>query len=128
MASKLDVLTPFLDRIENPQHRARTEEVLLWVTDTFPNLEPRIAWNQPMFTDHGTFIVGFSVARHHLAVAPEEKALRRFSDDIRRSGYEHTKMLIRLPWEKPVDYALLEKIIRFNIEDKKDCTTFWRRK
>lgn len=128
MAAGLDVFSPFLDKIENPQHRARTEEVLAWVMSTFPNLKPRIAWNQPMFTDHGTFIVGFSVARRHLAVAPEEEALRRFSDDVRQAGYEHTKMLIRLPWEKPVDYALLEKIIRFNIEDKKDCTTFWRRK
>jgi len=36
-------------------------------------------------------------------------------------------MLMRLPWNKPVNYDLLKKIIAFNIEDKKDVTTYWRR-
>jgi uncharacterized protein YdhG (YjbR/CyaY superfamily) len=32
-----------------------------------------------------------------------------------------------IPWDKPMDYELLERIIRFNIEDKKGCETFWRK-
>jgi hypothetical protein len=63
----MEVFAEYLARIDNPQHRARTEEVLGWVTKKFPNLMPKIAWNQPMFTDHGTYIIGFSVAKHHLA-------------------------------------------------------------
>lgn len=34
------------------------EEVLGWVTKKFPNLKPKISWNQPILTDHGTFIIG----------------------------------------------------------------------
>ena len=98
-----------------------------WVTKQFPNLTPKIAWNQPMFTDHGTFIIGFSTARPHLAVAPERAGIEHFSDEIVQAGYEHSKELIRIPWDSPVDYALLEEIISFNIRDKADCTTFWRK-
>ena len=37
----MDAFKEFLDRIDNPQHRARTEEVLAWVTKTFPHFYPR---------------------------------------------------------------------------------------
>ena len=80
-----------------------------------------------MFTDHGTYIIGFSAAKHHIAVAPEKAALNLFAQDIAQAGYEHSKELIRIPWEKPVEYALLQKLIAFNIADKAECTTFWRK-
>ncbi len=123
----MEVFADFLVHIDDPQHRARTEEVLGWVTQKFPNLLPKIAWNQPMFTDHDTFIIGFSVAKKHLAVAPERAGIIRFSDEIEQAGYEHTKELVRFPWDRPINYALLEKMIEFNILDKAGCATFWRK-
>ena len=123
----MEVLAEFLAKIEDPQQKARTEEVLSWVMKRFPQLVPWIAWNQPMFTDHGTFIIGFSLAKHHLAVSPEKAGIDRFSEEIRRAGYEHSKMLLRLPWDRPVDYALLEKMIEFNIADKAGHQLFWRK-
>ncbi|EST11383.1 iron chaperone [Sporolactobacillus laevolacticus] len=123
----MEVFADYLAHIDNPEHRARTEEVLAWITKKFPNLKPKIAWNQPMFTDHGTFIIGFSVAKHHLAVGPEKAGIDHFSDEIVQAGYDHTKLLVRIKWERPVDYSLLEKMIAFNIMDKADCSTFWRK-
>ncbi len=123
----MEAFAEFLAKIEDFQQRARTEEVLSWVMKRFPQLAPRIAWNQPMFTDHGTFIIGFSLAKQHLAVSPEKAGIDRFSDEIRQAGYEHTKMLMRLPWDRSVDYSLLEKMIGFNIADKAGHTLFWRR-
>lgn len=115
----------FLVKMESPEQRERLEEILHWVQDNFPQLERRIAWNQPMFTDHGTFIIGFSVSKKHLAVAPE--GVERFSRAAEEAGYDCTKMLIRIPWNKAVSFSLLEEIISFNIADKKDCETFWRK-
>jgi uncharacterized protein YdhG (YjbR/CyaY superfamily) len=123
----MEVFAEYLAHIDNPQHRDRTKEVLAWVTRKFTNLEPKIAWNQPMFTDHGTFIIGFSVAKHHLAVAPESAGINHFSDEIVQAGYNHTKQLVRIQWDSPVDFSLLEKMIEFNILDKADCSTFWRK-
>ncbi len=123
----MEVFAEYLSRIDNPQHRARVEEVLSWIIKRFPDLVPKIAWNQPMFTDHGTFIIGFSTARQHLAVAPERAGINHFSDEIVQAGYNHSKELVRIPWDGPVDLALLEKMIEFNILDKTGCSNFWRK-
>ena len=44
-----------------------------------------------MFTDHGTFIIGFSVSKKHLAVAPESVTITHVEDDIVKAGYDYTK-------------------------------------
>ena len=123
----MEVFEEFLGEMEHPAHRERMEEILSWIQDTFPQLEPLIKWNQPMFADHGTFIIGFSVSKKHIAFSPESVVIEKFSDDIIQSEYEHTKEIVRIPWNKPVDYHLLKNIIAFNIEDKADYTDFWRK-
>lgn len=123
----MEVFAEYLAQIDNPQHRARMEEILAWIVGKFPNLASKIAWNQPMFTDHGTFIIGFSTAKQHLAFAPEKAGIQHFSDQIVQAGYTHTNQLGRIPWDRPVDFSLLERIIEFNISDKADCSTFWRK-
>ncbi len=122
----MEAFREFISGIQDPEQRARTEEVLRWVAATFPDLKARIAWNQPVFTDHGTYIVGFSLAKGHLAVGQEAAAIRHFAAELAVGGHSFSRMLIRFPWGKPVDYKLLEKVIRYNIEDKKDCPTFCR--
>lgn len=124
----MEEFAEYLARIDDLQHRDRMEEVLTWVHENFPALLAKIAWNQPMFTDHGTFIIGFSVSKLHLAVAPEQMTINHFSGDIVEAGYDHTKQLMRIKWDDPVDYSLLERIIAFNVTEKADCSTFWRKK
>lgn len=123
----MEVFKEYLAKINNSAHRERMEEVLNWVGEQFPGLEQKMAWNQPMYTDHGTFIIGFSIAKHHLAVSPENAGIVHFSDDIKEAGYDHTRQIVRIPWDRPVDFSLLEKMIEFNIMDKADCLTFWRK-
>ncbi|MEK4851433.1 iron chaperone [Paenibacillus sp. FSL H7-0756] len=122
----MDVFAEYLAKIDNPVHRGTVEEVLAWVLQEFPQLEPRIAWNQPMFTDHGTYIIGFSVAKGHMAVAPEKAGMDHFEEVLKQGGVDHTKLLIRMKWTNPVDYGLLKQLIEYNIADKADCTSFWR--
>jgi hypothetical protein len=122
----MEIFEPFLRKIDDPAHRARMAEVLGWVLARFPTLSPVIKWNQPMFTDHGTYIIGFSVAKHHIAIAPELYIMQRFAQEIAATGYSASQELIRIRWAQPVDFALLEMLISFKIADKADCKTFWR--
>lgn len=123
----MENIKEYLETIDNPKYRQRLEEIFEWIGNKFPNLVSKIAWNQPMFTDHDTYIIGFSVSKNHLSVAPEEAGIKHFSDEIVQAGYEFTKGIIRIPWKSSVDYALLERMIAYNILDKADCTTFWRK-
>ncbi|AZA12625.1 iron chaperone [Corynebacterium choanae] len=110
------------------QQRPVVEAMLEWVGNQYPMLELRIAWNQPMFTDHGTFIIGFSAAKGHLAIAPEEHTVAHFAAELDRRGVRHTKMLIRQPWDEPLDTALVGELIDYQRETKRDVTSFWRPK
>lgn len=123
----MEVFEGYLKTIENEEHRSRMREVLQWIRERFPDLEPRIAWNQPMFTHHGTFIIGFSTAKNHMAVAPERAGILHFCGEMAEAGYGYSQQLMRIKWDEPVDFSLLERMIRFNREDKEDCLSFWRK-
>jgi uncharacterized protein YdhG (YjbR/CyaY superfamily) len=122
----MEAFPAVLNGIANPAHRARIEEVLAWVAGRFPQLGTRVAWGQPMFTHHDTIILSLKPSKKHLGIVPETLAIEHFADRIAAAGYESTHMIIRIPWDKPVDYALLEALIEYNIRDKADCKTFWR--
>jgi uncharacterized protein YdhG (YjbR/CyaY superfamily) len=116
----------FLDTISDPIKRERMEGIINFIRKSFPKLNEEIKWNQPMFSHHGTFIIAFSIAKPHIAVAPEGVAINRFKDDIEKAGYSHTSGMFRIKWSDKVDFDLLYNMIAFNIEDKKDMTKFWR--
>ena len=123
----METFKDFLDQITDPAQRARTQEVLSTVAERFPQLGTRIAWGQPTFTHHDTFIISFSLARQHLAVAPELPAIEHFEQELKEKGYAATTMLFRIPWNKEIDWDLLSRIIQYNIDGKKDCQTYWRK-
>lgn len=116
----------FINKLDSVEHQDRVRELLTWIEDSFPQLEKQFKWNQPMFADHGTFIIGFSTSKNHLAVAPEQVTMNHFAEEISAADYEATKQLFRIKWNQPVNYDLLKNIIQFNIEDKADYTKFWR--
>ena len=123
----MEVFAKYLAGIDNPDHRDRTEEILAWVANKFPNLEPQIKWNKPTFTDHGTYIIMFAAAKNHLSILPEKETMAHFADEITKAGYSASSHLFRIPWTEPVNYELLEKIIEFNIKDKAEHSNFWRK-
>ncbi len=123
----MENINDFLATIPDESHRAFAKAVFDWVKAEFPQLESVIKWNQPMFTDHGTFIIGFSASKNHLAAAPEHACMVRFEAEMDANGVDHTKELMRFPWEQPIDYALLKQMIAFNIADKAGCEGFWRK-
>lgn len=116
----------FLDSIDESPKRERMEGILKHIKERFPQLVEEIKWNQPMFSDHGTFIIGFSISKGHIAISPEPEGISQFEKEIEEAGYSHTQGLFRIKWTDKVDFDLLDKIIFFNIEDKKEMTKYWR--
>ena len=115
----------YLATIDQPDHQLRVRSVLTGVQAAFPALHQRVAWHQPMFTDHGTFVIGFSVSQHHLAVALEGPTMVHFRDRLVAAGYHPGKRLARIGWDQSVDRALLAEIIQFVVSAKADVSSFW---
>ena len=119
-----------LSRIDNAAHRSRALEVLEWVHSTYPELGVRIAWNQPMFTLDNTFIIGFSYAKKHLAVAPEPAGIEKFSEQFSDRGFPTPPCWCAFPGlhgELAADMHLdlLGEMIEFNMADKEGMEKFW---
>lgn len=122
----MEAYRKFIQEIADQNHRDRMEEILSWTHSQFPSLKPEFKWNQPMFSDHETYIIGFSVSKQHIAISPEQAGIEHFAEALEEAGYDYSKMIFRIKWNQPVDYKLLEKIIQYNIIDKAECKTFWR--
>jgi uncharacterized protein YdhG (YjbR/CyaY superfamily) len=118
-------LKEYLDGIINESNRHKFESLLYWVKDRFPNLELLIKWNQPMFLDHGTFIVSFTAAKNHFSIAPETVVLNEFINQIKELNYAYSKKIFRIMFNDEINYDLLEKMILRSIELKENYDKFW---
>ncbi|MFQ7236334.1 MAG: iron chaperone [Enterococcus hulanensis] len=116
----------YLQQLENDEQRTKLRTLFQQILTDFPELGTRIAWNEPMFTHHDTFIIGFSTAKNHFSVSPEVACLKKFLPAIEKIGYGHTNNIFRIKWNEAIDYALIKDMIAFNIEDKAEYTKFWR--
>ena len=124
----IKTLDEFLATIPNANNRARIVEVLDWVSQRYPEHELRTARNQPMFTHHGTYIIGFSATCRHMAMAPEHATTIRLEQAMRERGTDIGKMFARQPWNEPFDYELAAAFIDRQLGDKLETTSFWRPK
>ena len=122
----MNTFQEFLETVEESEKRERLVSIFSYIRKEFPELQEEVKWKQPMFTDHGTFIIGFSVSKGHISVGPERACLQKFQDDIKKAKYPLLKELFQISWKEPVDFELLHKMIAYNIEDKKEHPGFWR--
>ena len=75
-----------------------------------------------MFTHHGIYIIGFSAASKHLAMAPERTTMIRFEPVMRERGTNVDTMLACQPWR--FAYKLPDALITHQLHDKQDCSPF----
>jgi uncharacterized protein len=123
----MEAFIEYLNTIKDENHKERLQEILVHLASKYPSLMPKIAYNQPVFTDHGTYIIGFGVAKHHISVAPEIACMQHFTQQIAEAGYASTKGLFKIGWDNPINYSLLDQLMEFNMQEKASCTTFWRK-
>lgn len=116
----------YLEKIVDEAKRSKVVDILDHIMASYPNLELEYKYNQPMFTSEKTFILALSVATNHISIAPEMKTMEKFKDRISKANYSQTERLFRIKFTDEVDYALIDDIVAYNIDDKAGYTKFWR--
>lgn len=86
----------FLSNFKNPILKFKLEPIFEQIQKEIPNLTVELKWNQPMFIMNGTFIIGFSVAKNHISIAPEAVTMAIFTNDIKAANYEATNNLFKI--------------------------------
>lgn len=122
----METFNNYLEAMDHPDYRFKMETILNWIIEKYPMLEQRISYNQLMFVYNGTYILGLSYAKNHIAVSPEGKTMKVYEELILDTGLSHTKNIVRIKWDEPIPYDLIKRFIEFNKEDKKGDTSFWR--
>lgn len=126
---KISNYEEFLENIPDNNHRKIIDDIKNHLLKKFKKekLEIHIAWNQLMFTVNKTFILAISTSKKHFSIASEKVTHDRFENEYIKNGYKFSKMLFQIQWNQKINYNLLEKIVEIDIDEKRDCNTFWRK-
>ena len=117
----------YIQSIQNDMQKERMIQLIEWILKQYPMLELVYKWRGPMFIHHNTFILGLSVAKHHIALAPDTETMIAFKARIKAVGYDQSMMFIKIKNEQPLHFDLIQSVIDTNILEKQHTQTFWRK-
>ncbi len=80
-----------------------------------PDAEEAIRYGIPTFRQNGSNLVHFAAFKDHLSFFPTASGVEAFRKEL--SSYKLSKGTIQFPLDKPVPYDLVERIVRFRVEE-----------
>ncbi|WNY26101.1 iron chaperone [Methanolapillus millepedarum] len=80
-----------------------------------PDAQEKIAWGMPSFTAYGSYVAQFAAHKNHVGFYPGPEAITVFEKEL--SGYKTSKGGIQFPYEKPVPYDVIEKIVKYRAQE-----------
>lgn len=95
------------------------QKILTEVRETIkaaaPDAGEKISYNMATFTLNGNYLVYFAGWKNHIAFygAPRDNA--EFREDL--SAYESGQGTLKFPYDKPVPYVLISKIVKFRVAE-----------
>ena len=81
-----------------------------------PDATERISYRMPTYTGNGN-LVHFAGHRNHIGFYPTPSGIDAFKKQL--SPYEGSKGSVRFPLEKPLPLDLIERIVKFRVEEDK---------
>lgn len=82
-----------------------------------PDAEETIKYRIPTFVLGGN-LVHFAAFAKHVGFYPTPSGIKRFGSEL--SGYRTAKGSIQFPLDLPIPYELIEKIVRFRVQENRD--------
>ena len=79
-----------------------------------PELKQTISYGIPTLKKNGKNILHFAAQKAHLGIYPGSEAIAHF--DERLKDYRTSKGTIQIPYIAPLDYQLIEDLVRYNLE------------
>lgn len=79
-----------------------------------PDATEKISYQMPTFYLHGN-LVHFAAFKNHIGFYPTPSGVSSFDEEL--SPYKRAKGSIVFPHDKPIPYELIEKIVKFRVEE-----------
>jgi uncharacterized protein YdhG (YjbR/CyaY superfamily) len=94
------------------------QEILLKIREvikeTAPHAVEKISYQMPGYFLNGG-LVWFGAWKHHIGFYPNPSGTDEFKEEL--SAYKMTKGSVHFPFEKPIPYDLIRKIVKFRVEE-----------
>jgi uncharacterized protein YdhG (YjbR/CyaY superfamily) len=99
-----------------PEARPSLEALRMEIKKLAPEAEEVISYGMPAFRLNGT-LVYFAAFSSHIGFYPTASPLPHFRKELAR--YETSKGAIRFPLGKPLPLALIRRIVKFRLKEKR---------
>ena len=96
--------------------RAILEEIRATIRKAAPEATEAISYQMPTFRLDGN-LVHFAAFSKHIGFYPAPTGTEKFREAL--SAYKGGKGSVQFPLDKPVPFDLIEKIVRFRVEENK---------
>ncbi len=80
-----------------------------------PEAEEKISYQMPTFTLNGKYLVYFAGFKNHIGFYAAPRGNAEFKEDL--SAYEVGKGTLRFPFDKPIPFDLITKIVKFRVAE-----------
>jgi uncharacterized protein YdhG (YjbR/CyaY superfamily) len=80
-----------------------------------PEAGEKISYNMPTFTLNGRYLVYFAGWKNHIAFYGAPRGNPEFKEDL--SAYESGAGTLQFPYDKPIPYDLITKIVIFRVAE-----------
>jgi len=94
--------------------QAILEKIRTTIGKAAPNAEETISYQIPTFTLKGN-LVHFAAFKKHIGFYPTSTGIEKFKDEL--SVYEGAKGSVRFPFDKPIPYGLISRIVKFRVKE-----------
>ena len=90
------------------------EELRQAIRESAPKAEEVISYQIPAFKLNGN-LVYFAAFKNHIGFYPTSSGVEKFKEEL--SGFDVSKGTIRFPFNKPVSFDLVKKIVRYRVKE-----------
>ena len=94
--------------------QAILEKIRATIQKAAPDAEETINYGVPTFTPKGN-LVHFAGFKNHIGFYPTPSGIEKFKKEL--SKYEGAKGSVQFPLDKPIPYAIIEKIVKFRVKE-----------
>ncbi len=99
-----------------PEIRERLEAIRAIIREEAPEAKEKIGYGMPTFTLNGN-LIHFAAFKHHIGIYPTPSGIEAFKDEL--SAYKNSKGAVQFPYNEPIPFDLIKKIVRFRAEENR---------
>jgi len=94
--------------------RERLVKIRMTIRKAAPEAEETINYQIPTFTLKGN-LVHFAAFKNHIGFYPTSTGIEKFKNEL--SDYEGAKGSVKFPYDKPVPFDVISKIVKFRVKE-----------